>query len=62
MRQKDFFYEAETRIEYEPETFNQLAGLMLYLDDENYLYCYLTLDESGRVLRLLSCDGGVTLS
>ncbi|MGX1265561.1 xylan 1,4-beta-xylosidase [Rossellomorea marisflavi] len=58
VRQKDFFYEAETRIEYEPETFNQLAGLMLYLDDENYLYCYLTQDESGRVLRLLSCDGG----
>lgn len=34
----------------------QMAGLMLYLNDENYLYAYVTQDEEqGKVIRLMRC-------
>jgi xylan 1,4-beta-xylosidase len=64
IRQKDFQFHASTKIDYTPKTYNQMAGLLLYLNDSNYLYAYLTYDEEvGRVLRLMKCvDGEFTLS
>ncbi|MNC36924.1 Beta-xylosidase [compost metagenome] len=33
-----------------------MAGLLLYLNEENYLYAYVTHEEEqGRVLRLMKC-------
>jgi xylan 1,4-beta-xylosidase len=63
IRQKDFRFDATTKIDYTPETYNQMAGLLLYLNDSNYLYAYLTYDEvRGRVIRLMQCrDGEFTL-
>src|SRR5699024_3776512 len=53
IRQKDFRFQAETMVEFDPKTFNQLAGLFLFLSEQNYIYCYITYDESkGKVLRL----------
>ncbi|MCJ7842091.1 glycoside hydrolase family 43 protein [Lederbergia sp. NSJ-179] len=54
IRQKDFRFNAVTKIDYQPTAFNQMAGLILYLNDSNYLYAYITHDEEkGRVIRLL---------
>jgi xylan 1,4-beta-xylosidase len=60
IRQKDFCFHALTKIDYTPKTYNQMAGLLLYLNDSNYLYAYLTYDEVlGRVIRLMQCKDGV---
>ncbi|MED4040071.1 glycoside hydrolase family 43 protein [Niallia taxi] len=64
VRQKDFHFIAETKLDYTPKTFNQMAGLLLYLNENNYLYAYLTYDEeAGRVIRLMKCaEGKFTLT
>lgn len=60
IRQKDFCFEAETVLEFEPKTYNQMAGLLLYLNELNYIYCYISQDEEkGKVLRLMKCQEGV---
>ncbi|MEZ2717266.1 glycoside hydrolase family 43 protein [Niallia circulans] len=59
IRQKDFQFQAETSVAFHPTTFNQMAGLMLYLNDSNYLYAYVTFDEEkGQVLRFMRCEDG----
>ncbi|MBW4081353.1 glycoside hydrolase family 43 protein [Paenibacillus sp. S150] len=55
IRQTDVCFRAETTLEYEPRNYLQMAGLLLYLNDENYLYAYVTHDGQGRVLRLMKC-------
>lgn len=60
IRQKDFHFQVETKVEFHPTTFNQMAGLMLYLNDSNYLYVYVTYEEEkGRVLRFMRCESGL---
>ncbi|WP_071131016.1 glycoside hydrolase family 43 protein [Enterococcus timonensis] len=63
IRQKDFVFSAATNVTFEAQTFNQMAGLTLYLNDQNYLFTYLTFDEEkGQVLRLMQCvEGEFTL-
>ncbi len=59
IRQKDLCFEAETLLDYKPSHFNQMAGLVLFLNEENYLYLYVTYDETkGRVLRLMKNEKG----
>ena len=59
VRQKDFHFKVVTKLDYNPKTFNQMAGVLLYLNDSNYLYAYLTYDETnGRVIRLMKCADG----
>jgi xylan 1,4-beta-xylosidase len=59
VRQKDFCFTAQTEMEFEPKTFNQMAGMCLFLNEENYLYQYVTYDEiQGIVLRMMSCKKG----
>lgn len=59
IRQKDFSFEATTQLEFMPRTFNQMAGLFLYLNESNYLYGYMTFDDDqGRVLRMMRCQNG----
>ncbi|MGM0125992.1 xylan 1,4-beta-xylosidase [Enterococcus sp. AZ194] len=64
IRQKDFSFEAQTRVKFEPQTFNQMSGLTLFLNNQNYMYCYITWDETqGKVIRFLSSvDGEYELS
>lgn len=63
IRQTTFSFIAQTKMEYEPKHFNQMAGLLLFLNEENYYYCCVTWDEKiGKCLRLLSAvDGHVTI-
>ncbi len=49
--------EIETVVEFEPEYFKQMAGLILYYDYDNYLYFHITRDEElGRVVTLLKAE------
>lgn len=59
IRQKDFSFKATTNIKFHPQTFNQMAGLTLYLNDQNYVFAYLTFEEKiGKVIRLMKCIQG----
>lgn len=55
IRQQDFHFYAETSLDYEPNYFLQMAGLMLYLSDERYLYAYVSYDnQDGKTLSIMS--------
>lgn len=57
VRQADTHFRAETELEYEPAMYLQMAGLMLYLNEDNYWFAYVTREkEQGKVLRLMRCE------
>lgn len=59
IRQKDFRFSVTTNLTFDPQTYNQMAGMMLFLNNRNYLYNFMTFDEEkGRVLRLARCEDG----
>jgi xylan 1,4-beta-xylosidase len=46
----------QTSIEFSPQTFQQMAGLICMYDDENFYYLALTHDEQqGKSVQLLAC-------
>ncbi len=48
---------AETKLEFEPEVFKQMAGLIFMYDTENYLYLHVTNDEDlGKCITLLKYE------
>ncbi len=54
-RQTAFAYSAATRIEYDPQHFQQAAGLVCYYNASKFHYLHLTADDDGqRVLQVLS--------
>lgn len=54
IRQNCFKFTAMTTVDFRPTTFNQMAGLLLYLNYHRFIYLYITYDEAmGRVLRLM---------
>lgn len=58
-RQQHFSCEVETDIEFDPETFLQMAGLVLYYNTDNYVYFYLSHDEEkGKCLNIMKCVWG----
>ncbi len=58
-RQQHFSCELETDIEFDPETFMQMAGLVLYYNTDNYVYFYLSHDEEkGKCLNIMKCEWG----
>lgn len=53
-RQQSFHMEAETVVEFEPEHFQQMAGLIVYYDTDDYAYLNISHDEErGKVLRII---------
>ncbi len=55
-RQQAFCYTATTVIEFEPEHFQQMAGLVCYYNSSKFHYLYLSHDEVlGKHLRVMSC-------
>jgi xylan 1,4-beta-xylosidase len=64
-RQQAFCFTATTRMEFQPEHFQQAAGLILYYHATKFHYLFLTQDDnSGRHLRVMSCvtDVGDTIT
>lgn len=55
-RQQSHCFSASTVIEFEPEHFQQLAGLVCYYNSTKFHYLYLSHDETtGKHLRVMSC-------
>ncbi|RSX49535.1 glycoside hydrolase family 43 protein [Bifidobacterium callimiconis] len=58
-RWEHFDFDAETVVDFDPKNFQQLAGLILYYDTQNWIYACVTFDTEGtdtRVLQILRCD------
>lgn len=54
-RLSNFQCEAETCVEFEPEHFNQMAGLSLYYDESDHFYARVSYDEEkGKHITLLT--------
>jgi xylan 1,4-beta-xylosidase len=55
-RQQAHCFSASTVIEFEPEHFQQLAGLVCYYNSTKFHYLYLSHDETvGKHLRVMTC-------
>lgn len=55
-RQQSFFVEVTTKIDFQPLSFQTMAGLVYYYNSLSYYYLYITEDEvAGRVLSIISC-------
>jgi len=56
-RVQSFDISVETSVEFEPDTFQQMAGLIAYYDTENHYYLRLSHDETlGRTLNIIATD------
>lgn len=57
-RQDAHVYTAQTKVSFDPDTYQQNAGLTTYYNRFKYHFLGLTLDEeAGRCLRIMSCPG-----
>ncbi len=55
-RQQSHCFSAATVVEFEPDHFQQLAGLVCYYNSTKYHYLYLSRDETvGKYLHAMSC-------
>lgn len=60
-RQQAFDFVADTKIEFNPVNFQQMAGLIYYYDNISYYYLHVTYDEEqGKTLNLVSSVLGNT--
>ncbi|GGH09329.1 glycoside hydrolase family 43 protein [Paenibacillus segetis] len=56
-RWQHFNFKAETKLAFNPTTFQQSAGLVNYYNTQNWTSCQITWNEDkGRILELVSCD------
>ncbi|WP_230480793.1 glycoside hydrolase family 43 protein [Sphingomonas sp. Leaf21] len=54
-RQTAFRYDATTLVDFEPEHFQQAAGLVCYYNSSKYYYLHITADDAGgKLVQLLS--------
>lgn len=52
---------AKTKLRFKPQSFQQMAGLVVYYNNHLFHYLYLTCDEEvGTCLQIHSCDDGVS--
>ncbi len=55
-RQQRHCYGAETRVEFEPEHFQQLAGLTCYYNSTKFYYLYISHHEAiGKFIAVMAC-------
>jgi len=58
-RVQAFEITVETSVEFQPTTFQQMAGLIAYYDTENHYYLRISRDETlGRTLNIIATDAG----
>ena len=58
-RMTEYHMDAEACLDFEPEVFKQMAGLILLYDTENYLYLHISHDEDvGKCITLLKAENG----
>ncbi|WOH36148.1 glycoside hydrolase family 43 protein [Thalassotalea fonticola] len=57
-RQQAFRYSAATKVDFSPENFQQMAGLVCYYNSSKYYYLHITHHEDfGRVIEVTGCIG-----
>ncbi|GHU46520.1 glycoside hydrolase 43 family protein [Clostridia bacterium] len=62
-RWQAFNFCAETAVEFEPHSFQQMAGLTCYYNSRHWTFAYVTLDDDGRmIIEVSECDRGVYTS
>ena len=55
-RQQSHCYTAETVVDFEPDRFQQMAGLVTYYNGSKFHYLYISHDEEiGKHIRVISC-------
>lgn len=60
-RVQSFDISVETSVEFQPATFQQMAGLIAYYDTENHFYLRLSHDEDlGRTLNIIATDAATS--
>lgn len=60
-RVQSFDISAETSVDFQPTTFQQMAGLIAYYDTENHYYLRISHDESlGRTLNIIATDAAAS--
>lgn len=59
-RVQDFNIEASVSIQFEPSSFQQMAGLVFYYNTKHFHYLHVTYDDRThrKILSILSCDNG----
>lgn len=56
-RLTEYDMEISTKLEFEPEVFKQMAGLIVMYDTDNYLYLHVSWDEDcGKCITLLKAE------
>ena len=56
-RMREYHMEAAARVEFEPDIFKQMAGLIFLYDTDNYLYLHISRDEDvGKCITLLKAE------
>lgn len=59
-RQQAFHIVAETAVEFDPETFQQMAGLVYYYNTKNYYFLRISWDEElGKCIGIMASNRGV---
>ncbi len=62
-RQVNFAFEFETEVDFEPESFQQLAGLIVYYNARKFHYLYVSTDSSrGKHLGIMSAEADPSLA
>ena len=58
-RWQSFYFDAETKVEFEPTSFQQMAGLVCYYNTMNWTSMHITWDEEkGKILDLVTSENG----
>jgi xylan 1,4-beta-xylosidase len=61
-RQQHFSFQVETCLEFEPQHFQQMAGLVCYYNSSKFHYLYISRDdETGKHLATMSCEADISL-
>ncbi|MBT1160782.1 glycoside hydrolase family 43 protein [Bifidobacterium sp. SO1] len=58
-RWEAYDFDAETVLDFDPTNYQQMAGLILYYDTQNWIYAYVSFDTEGtdrRIIQMLRCD------
>ena len=55
-RLQHFKADVATSVSFEPDTFQQMAGLVVYYNTGHYHYLHITRDGSKKYIGIISCD------
>jgi len=59
-RWQSLHFEAETKIDFNPENFQQMAGLVNYYNTLNWVSAHISWDEEkGKIIKIMNAENGV---